>query len=409
MAQHQLQTGFTILELLVVITIIVILAGLLLTGIPKISEQMKKASTRSTIGTAWAGLELQKGQGTLTSPVCHPLAASATCGHFFGGTGDRARFYRSAVRSTLVAEGMSQRHLLTSSSIAWLNTEDQKILRLEDDLYAGAYANGDVPLLYGLRRDLCTVLAPSVEWIAAYRELPDLVDPGSGAKSQRHCDPILSAPFYKTTQGTADNDELYPDREFLRATPLPSGITYESLSGELFAQTFASVITELTRNKALAQSSDSSTAAWITYTWVVRGLNNAVMTQNLIRTIDARDPTIGAWDSCHRVHFPEATGDSDWSGGRSAQTVGPRMLYNGSWMRYRLRGTSLVDAWGTEILYVRDSLGNIRLISAGPDGCFLVHPGNNGIETGLDTYDSASGVFSSFGGDDTDASKDNIQ
>lgn len=407
---HGQSRAFTLIELLVVITIIVILSSLLIAGIPKISQQMKKTATRSTIGTALAGMELQKGQGTLASPVCHPLAASATCGHFFGGTGDRAQFYRAAATSTLVADEKPNRHLLTSSSSAWLNTTDQKLLRLDDDLYAGSFANYDVPLLYGLRRDECTILAPTVEWISAYRELPDLVDTGSGAKSQRHCDPASVTVLYKTAAGTVDHDELYPDREFLRAIPLPTGQTYESLVQTLFSRTFASVLSELTRNKSLAQSPDSSTAAWVTYNWVIKSANGAVMSQTLSRTIDAQAPQSGAWDSCHRVHFPDTSGDSDWSGGESAVTFGSRMYYNNSWMRYRLRGTSLVDAWGTEILYVRNSLGNIRLISAGPDGCFVVHPGDrNGIETTLDNYDSASGIFTSFNGDDKDARKDNIQ
>lgn len=70
--------------------------------------------------------------------------------------------------------------------------------------------------------------------------------------------------------------------------------------------------------------------------------------------------------------------------------------------RYRLRGTGVYDAWGNEILYSLGDKDAIRLTSAGRDGHFRWHPGDNGtLQTAADS--------TSASGDDRDASQDNIR
>jgi hypothetical protein len=399
-----------------VITIIVILAGLLIASVPMLKKQMMKISTRNTIGVGVTALESQKAAGTLSAPVCHPLAASATCGHFFGETGNRAIFVRSVTRQGVSAFQDAvplSGGLITTSTSAWLHANDIPKQMFADDIFVGSYDRGDVPLLYGLRRDLCCVLAPNVEWISSFRELPTLVD-ATGAISVLYSSSLSNPKYIINKDQTADHDSAYADREFLRAASLPVGQTYESLSEEIFVRNFGLTLSELTAKSAVVKTPDSSTkAAPIVYRWVRTDLKGTVTSQPLSRYIDAVEPVSGDWDPRHRVHFVEQTPETSWCGGYDATPAGSRMkiqLKNvEGWYRYRPRGTCLVDAYGTELLYCQDSYGNIKLLSAGADGCFVLHPGGNGtIETPIVNYDVATGTFGTFVDDDRDARKDNL-
>lgn len=89
------------------------------------------------------------------------------------------------------------------------------------------------------------------------------------------------------------------------------------------------------------------------------------------------------------------SGTPDWRAGTVRDSEA-----GGAWVLYRLRGLSLIDAWGREILYSFNPQGAIRLVSAGADGVFRWDPGNDRtIQSAVD----------SRAGDDRDGSIDNIQ
>lgn len=75
----------------------------------------------------------------------------------------------------------------------------------------------------------------------------------------------------------------------------------------------------------------------------------------------------------------------------------------GVWRTYRLRGTSLTDAWGRELLCTVERNGSLRMQSAGRDGVFVVHPGSDGTFADGTAVDGAQ-----LAGDDRDGTADNL-
>jgi len=79
-----------------------------------------------------------------------------------------------------------------------------------------------------------------------------------------------------------------------------------------------------------------------------------------------------------------------------------RVLDAGTWHHYRLRGLTLVDAWGNEILYSLSNGGrSAHLISAGKDGHLVWDPGTN-LAFDTDPWETAPY------GDDRRADRDNV-
>jgi hypothetical protein len=77
------------------------------------------------------------------------------------------------------------------------------------------------------------------------------------------------------------------------------------------------------------------------------------------------------------------------------------------WVRYRLAGLAVYDAWGNELLTVAGANDAFRVISAGPDGVLAVAPGIDGT---LDT-DLIGDLRERLPLDarDQDGAKDNLQ
>jgi hypothetical protein len=270
-------------------------------------------------------------------PVIHPLAATAmisatTTGllapHPFGGVAP-ACFQRAGsggfVRGVAVAGGPR-----------------------DDDLLVGYREPGDVPQLFGLRRDHLRILGATADWIESRPASPDPVGAG---------DPVLEMASMRAVRA--------------------------GLGGRIAVlESFA----------ALATTPAPDTGAWMVLRW--RGPLGVAMQHR----IDVQGPLDGAYDPAHRVWLDLEAAADGWRPGR--------LRLDGRWVPYRIRGTSLVDSYGNEILYRLVPGDGPVFTTAGPDGCFVIHPGTNGaIDTTVATWD---GTPATLGGDDRDAAADNL-
>ncbi|HEX3134695.1 MAG TPA: hypothetical protein VHX44_14085, partial [Planctomycetota bacterium] len=78
-----------------------------------------------------------------------------------------------------------------------------------------------------------------------------------------------------------------------------------------------------------------------------------------------------------------------------------------TWVRYRLAGLAVYDAWGTELMTVSRANGGFNVMSAGLDGALAVAPGTDNT---LDT-DLVGDLLGPLPIDarDLDGAKDNLQ
>ena len=333
--------AFTLIEVLVVITIIVVLAGLTLAAINPIRETLRGRQASVIIGTIQTALELAAAQrGASVSPAEHPLAFSVPTRSLFvragGGAVATSGTALRCVDPSLVSSGVSSR-----------------LLR-DDDRFSGLAAAGDVPHLYGLRRDRLKVLGCDWYGFTKWRNLPK---PPSG------------------TASVTDDTTAYPDDFFAYAPSQPGfkpdstseRFTREQVAEQALASALgAGCMEELAKMKALRFGS------------VATGKSD-----------DDSDPNLCA----NKRLLVDGEITPDWQVASLQVT--------GGWQPYRFRGPSIVDPWGSEILFARAASGGILLISAGRDRHFRWKPGTDGV------FQTQPGD-SQPSGDDKDATLDNI-
>ncbi len=147
--------AFTLIEILVVVGIILVLAGLILAGGRLLRETAKRGRTESILGMALQGIHTWAAeQGGLPSPAEHPLA---------GSRDPRSVFVRnlsgSCATTGLALAGVDQNNLMPA---------DRDRLLLPDD----RFADPAVPGLYGLRRDRLGVLGAGLGESTRFKMLP---------------------------------------------------------------------------------------------------------------------------------------------------------------------------------------------------------------------------------------------
>lgn len=150
------QHAFTLIELLIVMTIIVILAGLTLAAVPAIRAASKKNRTSGIIASAQQGLSVwATTNGGLPAPAEHPLAGTAS---------PRFGFVRADGSGAVANSGNAFAGVeLTNLSASF---RDRLVLRTD------RFADIRAPALYGMPRDELGVLGAGLNTISRVKVLP---------------------------------------------------------------------------------------------------------------------------------------------------------------------------------------------------------------------------------------------
>lgn len=319
--------GFTLIEMLVVISIIAVLAGLILASVSTIQAKVRRGRSQAIVAMVLGAIEGASAErGGALAPGEHPLAGTAA---------PRPAFVR-ADGTALSATGEA----LRITDLAWLPAAYHGQVILDDDRFEGGTA-WSVPALYGMERRGIGLLASSDERVTQWRNLPrptsrydtdgdGRLDVGGGITSSR-----------------------FPDLEFRIGAPItdPVARSREDIERLLGPTT----LSELAKLGAIAHHDSAA----------------PVLANGFIVDLGVRDR---------------------WQPG--GVSVG------GAWHRYAILGTSVVDAWGNEILYGRDAKGGAVVRSAGRDGVHRWHPGPDGV------FQTAAHATAPAG-DDRDGTTDN--
>lgn len=344
------QQGYSLLELLFVIAIIVILAGITVGGFAMLNRGSQKARTATIIETVRQSLEsFSAEQAGFVQQVEHPLAGS-----YGDSSYPRMIFRRSVANGEALLTGVKgQQSLgLRGVSLSVLPVAERDRLLLDDD----RYSDDRVPMLYGVQRQHLGLLGAAVPRVVKYRRIPTTTD-------------AISNP---------DDTSLYPDLTCLVESGDPPSASKRLLDHVFGASGATSTLSKL---KAFRLTSES-TGAGICYGRV--------------------------WSTTGTAAHTMITGETSWDLGRMIDPEHP--IYTSGpnnnkprWVPYTPRGLHLIDAWGNEILYSVPVAGGIpRLISAGADGCFCWSPGKDSIY-----QTNAEGTHAV--NDDKDATRDNVQ
>lgn len=346
--------GFTMIELLVVITIIAVLAGMILSVVNMLRENAKSTQTQSAMHQVRMGLEAAAAsRGSLPVAVEHPLAGSAG-----SAAAPRLAFDRSQEALDEISALGGGSTSIDDSSLAIIGVDFAELdpslyprLMRADDLFTDVR----VPELVGLRRDEATILGVPLQGITRYRRLSKLPSDVIAHIKAGMADPTKPALIDAAVEAT-----YFPDQSSLIQPPT----TPDQVQGVLANIVSPDVLNELVAGgSAGAHDPSMGQALYQDRVWGVGGL--------------APSPI---WEP-GLIQAPETGTD---------------------WVHYRPQGLALVDAWGNPILYrVEDGMAVFE--SAGKDGVFRVDPGDNRIiETTI-----AELRLGTFGGDDRDGSKDN--
>ena len=339
------RAAFTLVELLVVITVMAILVGLIIAAAAALGVGSKKTRSATILETVRQAMEVTGAQsGSVTSAVEHPLAGS------YGAPGEpRFRFVRAAAPHSDLARTVngalgteSEQIALSGVGLGELAAGAHARLLLPDDIYA----DHQVPLLYGLARERIGVLGAKLAAVTRFRRLPKPV-PGQ----------VIAQP---------DDLGAYPNAVRLVSSDVqPDGNkpTLDYILGSTNATA------ELAKLGALFAPEDDP------------------LHRHAYGRVWCEQPRTGSGEPLFkpgRFNDPERV-----------------PLSSPSWKRYRLRGLAIYDAWGVEIICSTAANGAVRLMSAGKDGAFRWDPGLNGA---LETDAWATGPA----GDDKDGSRDNV-
>ncbi|MBA3699510.1 MAG: type II secretion system protein [Planctomycetes bacterium] len=369
--------GYTVLELLMVVTIVIALTALVLIALrPKAPEIRRTETIIHTVRSALAAAQAQTGSDI--SPTEHPFAGSQAA-----AGGERLAFVRSDPRwSGMVAtSGMALKGVPDPD---WLTTDQDRLLMADD-----RFADRRIALLYGAKRGEIGVLQSLRKVVTRYRLLP------AKAGATKVLDPLTGVPALSYTEANFP-DTLVPaqkevdDPAFGRLADTKSALDY------LFGASNASA--ELSGLKALYRADPTLPEDNNAFRIPVEQRTIGGISEGLVYTdADAGAPPPKVEDRWKPGRIP-VTG----SGVRRLDAVtGP------TWVRYRLAGLAVYDAWGSELLTATSSNGSHRIISAGLDGVLAVAPGaNNRLDTDL-TGELRDRL--PIDAQDHDGAKDNLQ
>lgn len=388
-ATSRVDGGYTVIELLVVVAIVLALAALVLTLINGKPAEVKK--THVIIEAVRSALALAGAQrGSAISPTEHPFAGSqAEAG------GQRFAFMRSdpAWPGAVSTSGTALKGV---PHPGYLDADAGHLLMPSD-----RYADRRIALLYGVRRADIGVLQSQRKVVTKYRQLPMPTNPSDGSQAK-----VVSPRTGKPTPGGYQGDVHldYPDT-LVPSTAQRDDPSYGRLADTKPALDYlfgaSNAQSELAALKAIYNADPTLPAEVNDFRIPVEARTVGAMSEGLVYTNHGTD-------SANQTAQMKA--EPQWKPGRipvSGGAVKNLDQASGTWVRYRLAGLAIYDAWGNELMTVAGGNDTYRVISAGLDGVLAVAPGTDStLDTAL-----VGDLQGSLPIDprDLDGAKDNLQ
>ncbi len=392
-------SGFTLIELIVVISIMAILSALIMAAVQGLTGKAKEKKTGVIIRAVETGIYLAvASRGSAISPAEHPFAGSRDY------AGVRYPFVRAMGGTPLASFGTALKGVPT---VAYLSSSQNQLMLPSD-----RYAKKEIPILYGAKREDIGVLQSLRKVVTQYRQIP----------FPPTVDPLVQPLVISTVSPGAGfdspaNDINWPDTMIPSTSPPPPGISQEtdpnfgkladakSALDYLFGASSAQA--ELASLKALYNTDPTLPIDVNKYRTGVNERTVGGVKESLVYTNAFVLGSTGKDSDTYTV-------ETKWKPGYIPVTPGgsgsPATLGGTKWVRYRLAGLAVYDAWDNELFVTTGANDKYRVLSAGEDGVLAVNPGkNNAIDKILNELDMRDGLTFSSSLDDTDGAKDNVK
>lgn len=397
-----MRRAFTLIELLAVMAILAVLAGIVLAAAGPVREAVRRSRTESILAILRVSLETSAAtRGAAVAPAPHPLAGTAA---------PRSLFRRNGVDLDTSGEA------LWLEDPGWVATMTPAMCSAVDR-FVGRVVAGDVPMFYGVERCRMAILGIDNCRITEHRRVPAPTGRWDADRDGKTDPPFTSARL--------------PDRDFLvsggwtavvsdggSGFTMPPVVAVSGSGSGAMADTILGDRNGPDAGRVVGMAISSFGRGWTSppvlsapgVTLAARIWDDGAQRAALLAAIGEAGldqlAQLGAIDTTpdDLSHGTLLFDELLWS--PPAPPAEPRLapcqaLVGGSWRRYRLRGPALYDSWGGEILVWRTAAGGWGIESAGRDGCFRWHPGADGTYQTDVTADTPSG-------DDRDASRDNL-
>ncbi len=393
--------AFTLLELLVVIAIMTILSAMILVGASALMGNAERKKTETIIQTVKTGIELAiANKGSAISPTEHPFAGSQA-----DAGGQRFGFVRTPPDPTSLWPSGN----ISSTGTALRGVPNPRYLEANSNhllMPNDRYNDSRIVLLHGAKREDIGVLQSLRKVVTKYRLLPMPPRKADGSQPKVQTRSGMPPSNYQGDINTEFPDTLIPSK------PQLDDGTYGRLSDTKPALDYlfgnSSAQSELASLKALYNADPTLPED-----------QNKFRTGVELRTVAS--PSGGSAVSEPLVYTNAGTGgasdfknqESKWKPGYIPVSTGGTNLTLDSttssrWVRYRLAGLAVYDAWNNELMTVTGSNNSYRITSAGQDGALAVDPGKDNRIDGVSvTFDSDGKM--QLDAQDKDGSKDNLQ
>lgn len=386
--------AFTMLELLVVIAIMTILSAMILVGAKAILGNAEKKKTETIIQTVKTGIELAiANKGSAISPTEHPLAGSNA-----DANGPRFSFIRAqdGVSGTVATTGIALKGV---PEPRYLSADTNKLMMASD-----RYNDRRVVLLYGARREDIGVLQSLRKVVTKYRLLPVPPRPANwmpGDPPPKVISPKTGNPATSGYQGDTNGefpDTLIPsvaqiaDPNYGRMADSKPALDY--LFGNSSAQA------ELSSLKAIYNADPSLPEDINDFRTPIEPRSIGGVSEALVYT----NAGTGRGQEYTKTEGKWKPGYIPVSGTTTMTLDAPT---GSKWVRYRLAGLAVYDAWGNELLTTTGANNSYRVISAGQDGAMAIDPSqDNSIDTDIEIDTEGKLKINEK---DKDGAKDNLQ